>query len=329
MVEVLDAPRHVTAWQNALTGEPFTPEVQSPNGDTPMGVPVRTRDKVAIVGFADGHREQAPDDTGQFEIWGLNRLFAAMERPWTAWFDIHDLAFTYGDLRPGGRDEEWISFCRSFKGPIYLRPQDVDLAKSWGIATAVPYPINEVLASGLPRYYTNSISYMLALAILMGFEEMALVGVDMAQDSLTSSEYRHQRPSCELFIGAAMASGMKVFIPDGSDLLCAASLYGFEDDTGMQLKRRSRKLELGGRKEGMKAEMAKVEGEQASYNSQCEAHKRQLFAGINQLDGAMQEVDFEGIQLSAESAVPPPEETDLKAAVAQLQSAVSEIAKQV
>ena len=212
-------------------------------------LPIRTRDKVAVVGFADGHREQAPDDTDEFDIWGLNRLFAVMERPWTAWFDIHDLEFTYGDSALGGRDQEWIDWCARFEGPVYVRPQDVELARGWGILTATAYPIAGVLEV-FPRYFTNSISYMLALAILMGYDGLSVFGVDMAQSGLPGQgEYGAQRPSCEFFLGAAMAHGIQVYIPDGSDLLKSGHLYGFEDDTGLQLKRRARIQEQAGRKE--------------------------------------------------------------------------------
>ena len=99
MAEVQDAP--------TIAGEleEYVPDEQSPNGEMPMGVPARVRDRAAIVGFADGHRDEAPSDANEFEIWGLNRLFVVMERPWARWVDIHDLAFTYGDSAPGGRDD--------------------------------------------------------------------------------------------------------------------------------------------------------------------------------------------------------------------------------
>ena len=267
-------------------------------------IPKRTRDKVAIVGFADGHRDGAPPDGSEYELWGLNRLFKVMDRPWDRWFDIHDLQATYGDGRPGGRDEEWIQFAAQFKGPFYVRLQDVALAKSWGIKHATAYPMDAVLEA-YPRYFTNSISYMIALATLMGYGGLAVYGVDMAQDAIgAQNEYRHQRPSCEFFLGAAMAKGIQVEIPVGSDLLRSSHLYGMEDDTGIQLKRRSRLNELGARKEGLKQQMAQIEGQQGAQNHMWEQQKKQLFAGINQLDGAMQEVQFEMIQLSPEPVQP-------------------------
>ena len=42
-----------------------------------------------------------------------------------------------------------------------------------------------------------------------------------------NSEYHHQRPSCEYFLGIAEGMGLKVFIPDEADLLKTRFLYGF------------------------------------------------------------------------------------------------------
>jgi hypothetical protein len=50
--------------------------------------------------------------------------------------------------------------------------------------------------------------------------------------------------------------------------------------------------EVGGRKEQAKQEMAKIEAEQAALNNQMETRKRDLFAAVNQLDGAMQDVQY-------------------------------------
>ena len=33
-----------------------------------------TKHKIAVIGFADGHRDSAPWDDPDMEFWGLNRL---------------------------------------------------------------------------------------------------------------------------------------------------------------------------------------------------------------------------------------------------------------
>jgi hypothetical protein len=66
---------------------------------------------------------------------------------------------------------------------------------------------------------------MLAMAIEFGATQIGLFGVNMAADS----EYCQQRPSCEYFIGVAVGRGIKITIPEQSDLLKTAYLYGIEN----------------------------------------------------------------------------------------------------
>lgn len=45
-----------------------------------------------------------------------------------------------------------------------------------------------------------------------------------------NSEFEHQRPSCEFWIGIGVGRGVKFYIPNESDLLKSRFLYGFEED---------------------------------------------------------------------------------------------------
>jgi len=269
-----------------IVDEPVAPVAVSP-------FPVRTRDKVAIVGFAEGHRAEAPFDDPSFEVWGLNRLWTVQPGRFDRWFEIHDVRKFY-EQDPQHR--EWM---RQFKGPIYLRPQDVGV---YDIPTGVPYPIEPILA-GFPRYFTNSISYMMALAIVMGFKEMHLYGVDMAQDGVIvqTSEYRAQRPSCELFLGIAIGQGIKIYLPDGSDLLKTTFMYGMEEGDQMMVKNMSRAAELNRRKDGVRQALEQLKQQKLIAAEQMHAQELALTSQIAQLDGALQQVLY-SFQLS-----PPPE----------------------
>ena len=82
------------------------------------------RDKVAIVGFAQSHRDQAPFHDPSFEIWGLNNAYIFMPpRPHAdgriaeRWFEIHSEDLYGWDLRRPGRHVDWL---RNFPGPLYL-----------------------------------------------------------------------------------------------------------------------------------------------------------------------------------------------------------------
>ena len=252
------------------------------NGDA-QGFPERIADRVTIVGFADGHRELATNRNGAvedgMEFWGLNRLHAVLpDRHWTRWFELHDLRAYYGE---GDRikDHEHIEWLKGSGVPVYVRPEDMMVALEWGITNAVPFPKRAVL-DHFPPYFTNSVSWLLALGVGMEFTEMRIFGVDMAQDQILQKEYREQRPSCEYFLGVASASGIEVILPPASDLLRATHLYGFERDE-IRSKLDERLKELAQRKERLKGELAQLDG-----------HRTQLIGGINQLDGAMQEQQY-------------------------------------
>jgi hypothetical protein len=74
-------------------------------------------------------------------------------------------------------------------------------------------------------YFTSSISWMLAEAIEEGATEIHICGVSMS----SASEYSHQKPACTYLIGWARALGIKVVIQEGSELLAAPYIYGYED----------------------------------------------------------------------------------------------------
>lgn len=223
------------------------------------GVPSRLKPKVCIVGFADGHRDLAPWDSDEHEFWGINRLHIVLpDRRFDRWFELHSLEDFYSSDDHADH-REWLT---RFGGPIYIRSRDLDVAAEWGIE-AEAYPLEAVLNEFETSYFNNTVSYLLALAIVMGFEEIHMYGVDMAQDTLFQAEYRQQRPSCEYFIGVANGRGIPVKLPDGSDLMVTSHLYGFEDDQH-QKKMVARMQELSNRKEQMRAEMQRHEHEAGS-----------------------------------------------------------------
>lgn len=200
----------------------------------PGGPIPRTRKKVSIVGFAPSSMEMVKGHFGNpdMEIWGLNQLyvaFPAIVPHCTRWFQFH----ARHSYDANERDLEMHKWMQGAKIPIYTQVKEPDIPFS------VPLP-RDALLSKFWRYFTNSISWEIALAIHEGFEEIHIFGVDMAQDS----EYSFQRPSCELFIGWALGMGIRVIIPDASDLCKAMWLYPFESESGMRGKIDARRQEL-------------------------------------------------------------------------------------
>ena len=237
--------------------------------------PTLEKKKVAVVGFATGSVRKTPFGDPDVEKWGINQLWKLLpDRKWDRWFELHSL-YEFYHANPGHKD-----FLRNLDCPVYVREQDYALALEWGIDTAQPFPHRVILEQFRP-YFTNTISWLLALAILMRPEWLGIYGVDMAQDHLLAAEYSEQRPSCEYFIGIAEGLGIPVEIPNGADLLGSTHLYGYEDSGRTLEKMTARFVELGQNKEQTAEQVAQL--------------KAQLSAGeqtLAALQGAQQEITY-------------------------------------
>jgi len=188
--------------------------------------PKRTRDKVCIIGCSDSKSLAPFHRRNEFEYWGVNNLFLTMPNaPWTRWFEIHHIEHKDGKwLRRGSEEFRGLQVSAYLDGlsklpcPVYMQ-QSNEIVKN-----AVPYPLQAVL-DRFGTYFTNTISWEIALAVLEGFKAIHVYGVDMAVDT----EYYWQRPSCEYFLGLAKGAGIEVYIPDTCDLVKTRFLYGFNE----------------------------------------------------------------------------------------------------
>src|SRR3990172_259633 len=119
------------------------------------------RTKVAIVGFSDAVKRQAPYDDPLWEVWGFNhahRLGFMLDKKGTfradRWFDLHQLAHQPTD------DLEWMRIC-----PITIYLTEPYLEAANGIV----YPLEAVLEKYGPYggdYFASSFAYAIALAML-------------------------------------------------------------------------------------------------------------------------------------------------------------------
>lgn len=232
------------------------------SSDTTPIIPDTTRPStVYIVGFAPSWPDTPWDDENA-HFWGMNALHKlAGDKKWDAWFQLHDI----DESHPEDKDEhlEWLA-SQSF--PIFMWEEQIE---KYPLPNAVAYPRVEMVEK-YGRYFTNTVSWMTALAIEMEFKKIGVYGVDMAQDS----EYGAQRPSCEFFLGWAKGAGIDVEIPKTSDLLKNPFLYGFDDGGEMLAKYRARLRELQERRTEMERQRS-------------QAHEAAL-----QLAGAMEDVQY-------------------------------------
>ncbi|MCP3680259.1 MAG: hypothetical protein GY782_08440 [Gammaproteobacteria bacterium] len=190
----------------------------------------RKLNKVAIVGCS-ATKDQAPFNDPEFEIWGVNNLFLTMppdKYRWTRWFEIHPINFNveqgiwyrrWDQAFRGQKVNDYICYLMNLPIPVYMINQWTEIPNSYA------YPIEEICKMFPRKYFTNTISYELALAIYEGFEEIHVYGVDMS----VAGEYSYQRASCEYLLGHIEGMGRKLYIPPQNDLLKTRFLYGWEE----------------------------------------------------------------------------------------------------
>lgn len=174
--------------------------------------------KIALVGSSPRSRELAPYDDPSWEIWGINFGPDYMKRC-DRLFDMHDLK-----KFPNPGLAEW-----SKQMQVYTRQE-------WDGIDCKVYPITEVIKHFGNAYFTNSTSYLIALAIyeierdfgdsFKHYDETPEIGI-FGTDMLIHEEYREQRPSCEYWLGIAQGKGIKLVMPENCELLKTNVLYGY------------------------------------------------------------------------------------------------------
>lgn len=256
--------------------------------------PLRHFKKIAIVGFTS-HRDQAPyvgPAAEEWAIWGINDLYidipeVANERlRWFqmhTWMEITKWAKVPDTARPlnlnGGpphpRDPNHVAWLvtHSQNIPIFVRKKVEEMP------LAYEYPFEIVFhwfaqrlpsAAGKMIYFTNSISYMIGLAIMELVDpeteraypgaELGVWGVDMMMAGGAGSEYGYQRPSIEWLLGYAMGAGITVHLPIETDLLKTAYPYGDEVGAAYRARLDSHRRDLIKRKQQIDAELNQYQG---------------------------------------------------------------------
>lgn len=256
--------------------------------------PVAPGRNIAIVGYTST-RGQAPYDDATYEVWACNNLHRFIPDKWERLYDLHP----HDEII---KDVEHEAFLRKCRKPVFVWEPKAEWPSS------VAFPKDEAVTA-FGRYFTNSISWMTAHAVMeIGFaatkwaeEQTALLladnpglealrpvmmqsavltffgastigiwGVDMAQ----GTEYAAQRPSCEYFLGIARGMGINIFVPPASDLLKNLALYGAEDDAPIRAK------------------MAMREAELVERMAQMNSQQQEIFAHLNQLQGALEDTRY-------------------------------------
>jgi hypothetical protein len=221
----------------------------------------RKKEKVAIVGFAPTWPD-APFKDDSFEIWACNEFHLIAPRI-DMLFELHSENVIKDTKKE--RSGEHLEWLRNAKIPILMQKHYEDIPNS------IPFPKDEIV-SKFGNYFTNTISWQIALAIHLGFKVIHLYGVNMANDE----EYASQRPSVEYFVGLAKGMGIEVYIPDQSDICKSWLLYGFDDEQATIIHKRIKHFKE----------------ENINKKQQLEAAAQQHIAAMHQSIGVVQACEY-------------------------------------
>lgn len=211
----------------------------------------RNKDTVCIVATGNAW-DRCVFGNSNKDYWTLNNMFESSVDPncFTEWFQLHRPGWGEGSVDT----IEMRNFLQTWARPVWVQ-------KDWGseleVKNPVLYPFDEVVEKYGPRdihgkpypYFSNSIDYMVTLAILRGYREIQLYGVEFI--SLEDDEYFTMRQTLNYYLGRATELEIKVVVQEYSSLLKHPFIYAYE-------RTRHDRLE-----DVMEENLAKVVGDQA------------------------------------------------------------------
>lgn len=236
---------------------------------TPVGDPLRPK-KVAIIGTQPSSRLLAPFTDPSWTMWVTSPGNMNFVPRVDAWIEMHanflwpQYAQSYGIA--------YVKWLNEQTFPIIAQDQKL-------VKRAISYPLFDMIKKFGPFFFTSTFAYCMALAIDRGVEEMALYGVDMS----SKGEYITQRPGGHYFIQRAREAGIKVTLPQESDLDQPPPLYGYSDASDYGRKQATRRFEV------------------AERIAQLEAQIQQGSQQLAYLKGAAEDIDYnESVYASVE-----------------------------
>jgi hypothetical protein len=220
--------------------------------------------KIALVGSAPSSITRAPYDDPEWTIWGCSPGAYSSLRRVDAFFELHRF-----DPDDPVWFREYVDWMKALACPLYM------IEPLPEFPTSLAYPTEAMIARFGRNFFTSSLAWMAALAIVeiqraMAASlsadpasdtdvsyEIAFYGVDMA----ASEEYGLQKPGCLYFIEKARDLGIKVTAPPESDLLRPLPMYGIGEASPMRIKLTIRQRELQGKVNECAAKASKANTE--------------------------------------------------------------------
>ncbi len=238
--------------------------------------------KIALIGSCPSSRWLAPFQDPSWKIWACGiedseaGIVTSLPRI-DEFFEFHGNMMWPENRASDMRFLEWLD-----KQTFTVWMQDQRF-----IRNAKTFPREECLRRFGPYFFTSSIPWMFAKAIIDGAKEIGLFGVDLA----TTEERRAARPAVQHFIWEAQKEGIRVVAPIESDIMRPPPLYGYVESTALGRKNAARRQE-------MKQHLEAMEKEQT-----------ELARNIAHMQGALEAEQYYDAIWTGEFAAPPERKT--------------------
>lgn len=153
------------------------------------------------------------------EVWAANERRGILKRcssviyqdEWTRWFNLHSRAHMDVAYPPT------VAWYKLVDRPVYLQLKNPDIPAS------VEFPRKQIqnffAINGEPnRYFTCSVCWLIAFAIMEGFEKIELHGF-MLSDRKPNDAYLFERPCFFYWVQEARNRGIEVWYPEAVEQL--------------------------------------------------------------------------------------------------------------
>lgn len=179
------------------------------------------RRKLALIGASSlNATERPPFEDPKWDVWGCNSL-------WRRHLDKDGLfrADAWWEMHPAAAQtpQELFDMTES-PVPMYVLDQNElpSIFQHW-----ITYPFSRIAkAFGSRSYFTNTFAYQVAMAMLLGYQEIGLWGIELWQGS--TREQRVELPCLNYWLGLATGKGIKITLPEYSKMLWHEHLYGYD-----------------------------------------------------------------------------------------------------
>jgi hypothetical protein len=183
----------------------------------------RKNDSVILLGTA-GTLAVTPWDLPDYDYWACSPVMT--HKNWEGHridliFEMHQMEYWHTIIK---RLNDW-------KVPVYMQKKvpQITLSMEYPIKAIQRWCDNKIMN----KFFSSTISYMIALAIFEGYKTIELYGIHMAAQE---EKYSMQRNSCEAWLSYGLGKGVNFWIPPESDLFKCSYLYGYEQEKDVILR---------------------------------------------------------------------------------------------